>query len=58
MARQLGLGVRTIVIDPGHGGADPGCLDAEGHLEKDVALDISLRLKALLTAHAGTSTSS
>ncbi len=50
MARQLGLGVRTIVIDPGHGGVDPGCLDDAGHLEKDVNLDISLRLKALLAA--------
>jgi N-acetylmuramoyl-L-alanine amidase len=51
MARQLGLGVRTIVIDPGHGGVDPGCLDDSGHLEKEVNLDISLRLKALLVAH-------
>jgi N-acetylmuramoyl-L-alanine amidase len=50
MARQLGLGVRTIVIDPGHGGIDPGCLDDAGHLEKEVNLDISLRLKALLAA--------
>jgi N-acetylmuramoyl-L-alanine amidase len=50
MARQLGLGVRTIVIDPGHGGADPGCLDEAGHPEKDVNLDISLRLKDLLAA--------
>ncbi|MGD0782671.1 MAG: N-acetylmuramoyl-L-alanine amidase [Candidatus Aminicenantales bacterium] len=48
MARQLGLGVRTIVIDPGHGGVDPGCLDDAGHVEKEVTLDISLRLKALL----------
>ncbi|MCX6559444.1 MAG: N-acetylmuramoyl-L-alanine amidase [Candidatus Aminicenantes bacterium] len=51
LARQLGLGVRTIVIDPGHGGIDPGCLDAQGHLEKVTALDISLRLKALLAAN-------
>jgi N-acetylmuramoyl-L-alanine amidase len=50
LARQLGLDVRTIVIDPGHGGVDPGCLDAQGHLEKEVALDIALRLKTLLTA--------
>ncbi|MDD8026027.1 MAG: N-acetylmuramoyl-L-alanine amidase [Acidobacteriota bacterium] len=51
LARQLGLDVRTIVIDPGHGGADPGCLDAQGHLEKDLALDLALRLKAQLTVH-------
>jgi N-acetylmuramoyl-L-alanine amidase len=50
MARQLGLGVRTIVLDPGHGGIDPGCVDAQGHLEKEAVLDISLRLKALLEA--------
>jgi N-acetylmuramoyl-L-alanine amidase len=50
MARQLGLGIKTIVIDPGHGGIDPGCLDAKGHMEKVTALDISQRLKALLTA--------
>jgi N-acetylmuramoyl-L-alanine amidase len=51
LARQLGIGVGKIVIDPGHGGLDPGCLDAEGHMEKDVTLDISLRLKALLAKH-------
>jgi len=51
MARQLGLGIRTIVIDPGHGGADPGCLDASGLLEKDLALDIGLRLRELLRAN-------
>ncbi len=50
LARQLGLGVKTIVIDPGHGGVDPGCLDARGHLEKEVTLDLALRLKALLEA--------
>ena len=51
MARQLGLGIRTIVIDPGHGGLDPGCLDASGLLEKDLALDIGLRLRELLRAN-------
>ncbi len=51
MARQLGLGVKTIVIDPGHGGSDPGCLNSSGQREKDTALDISLRLKELLKAN-------
>jgi N-acetylmuramoyl-L-alanine amidase len=53
MARQLGLGVRTIVIDPGHGGADPGCIDASALYEKDLVLDISLRLRDLLQANTG-----
>ena len=55
MARQLGLGVRTIVIDPGHGGADPGCIDPTALYEKDLTLDISLRLRDLLKANTGLS---
>jgi len=51
MARQLGLGVRTIVLDPGHGGLDPGCLDPVGPKEKDLALDIALKLKDLLKSN-------
>jgi N-acetylmuramoyl-L-alanine amidase len=51
MARQLALGIKTIVIDPGHGGTDPGCLDPSGLQEKALTLDISLRLKALLRAN-------
>jgi len=50
MARLLALGIKTVVIDPGHGGRDPGCLDASGLKEKDLTLDISLRLKELLKA--------
>ena len=53
MARQLGLGVRTVVLDPGHGGADPGCIDATKLYEKDLVLDISLRLRDLLKANTG-----
>jgi N-acetylmuramoyl-L-alanine amidase len=41
------------VIDPGHGGADPGCLDAAGLYEKDLVLDISLRLRELIRANTG-----
>ena len=52
LARQLGLDARTVVIDPGHGGHDPGCLGLAGQKEKDVVLDISLKLKKLL-ADAG-----
>lgn len=40
--------VRGIVtVDPGHGGIDPGCGEEDG-LEKDIALSISMKLKALL----------
>lgn len=36
----------TVMIDPGHGGADPGALGANGTHEKDVTLAIAKRLKA------------
>ena len=41
-------GIRTIVIDPGHGGLEVGAKGKFGTLEKDVTLAISLRLKALI----------
>jgi len=50
LARQLGLGIHRIVIDPGHGGKDPGCIGRKGTQEKDVVLDVSLRLKKMLEA--------
>jgi N-acetylmuramoyl-L-alanine amidase len=37
-----------IVIDPGHGGRDPGAIGVNGIYEKDVNLDIALRLRDLL----------
>ena len=40
--------IRTIVIDPGHGGRDPGAISATGIREKDIALSISKRLKGYL----------
>ncbi len=47
VARQLGLGVARIVIDPGHGGRDPGAR-REGLNEADLVLDIALRLQQRL----------
>ena len=41
LARQLGLNVRTIVIDPGHGGKDPGCRSKSGAKEKDIVLRLA-----------------
>ena len=51
MARQLGLGIQRIVIDPGHGGKDPGTIGKSGTMEKKIVLDICQRLKKLLGAH-------
>jgi len=45
LARQLGLSVKRIVIDPGHGGKDPGCYFSEAIREKDIVLDLAKRLK-------------
>jgi N-acetylmuramoyl-L-alanine amidase len=42
------LSTRRIVVDPGHGGTDPGALTPGGLPEKDVTLDIGLRLAGLL----------
>ncbi len=47
LSRQLGLGVSRIVIDPGHGGHDPGALGT-GISEAEIVLDVSLRLEKLL----------
>ncbi len=41
-------GVRTVVIDPGHGGKDPGAIGSTGLREKDVVLGIALRLERML----------
>lgn len=38
----------TIVIDPGHGGRDPGKVGVNNSLEKDINLSIAMKLKALL----------
>jgi N-acetylmuramoyl-L-alanine amidase len=47
MARQLGLGISRIVIDPGHGGHDPGA-KGDGITEAELVLDVALRLERML----------
>ncbi len=49
LASQFGLNVRTVVIDAGHGGKDPGTRH-NGILERDVALDLAKRLGKVLRA--------
>lgn len=48
LKRMFGLAVKTIMIDPGHGGADSGAVGKLGTLEKDITLDIAKRLKERL----------
>ena len=42
--------IPTIVLDPGHGGKDPGAIGAHGTMEKDVNLQMAKQLKAVLEA--------
>lgn len=53
LMRALGLKVGRIVIDPGHGGHDSGTIGAGGIMEKDVVLDVALRLGKLLHERLG-----
>ena len=53
LTRALGLKVAKIVIDPGHGGHDTGTIGPGGLREKDLALDVGLRLKALIEQELG-----
>jgi N-acetylmuramoyl-L-alanine amidase len=40
--------IRTVVIDPGHGGMETGAKGPDGALEKDVTLGVALKLKAMI----------
>lgn len=48
------LAGKTIAVDPGHGGVDPGAIGPDGLLEKDIVLDIALRLRTLLQSAGAT----
>ncbi|MCI5148100.1 MAG: AMIN domain-containing protein [Candidatus Electrothrix sp. MAN1_4] len=52
LAQQLGLGVRRIVIDPGHGGKDPGAVGF-GLKEKDIVLNVAQKIKKTLEEKNG-----
>ena len=53
MVRALGLKINRIVVDAGHGGHDSGTLGPGGIEEKDVVLDVALRLGKLLKQRLG-----
>jgi N-acetylmuramoyl-L-alanine amidase len=53
LTRALGLKINRIVIDAGHGGHDDGTIGPNGVLEKDVVLDVALRLAALVNSRLG-----
>ncbi len=53
LTRALGLKVNRIVIDAGHGGHDDGTIGPHGVLEKDVVLDVALRLSKLVQQKMG-----
>lgn len=46
-------GLQTIVIDPGHGGTDPGAIGKHGLMEKDIVIDVALRLRRLVENKLG-----
>ena len=48
MTRALGLKIGRIVIDAGHGGGDTGTIGPTGLMEKDLCLDVALRLGKII----------
>jgi N-acetylmuramoyl-L-alanine amidase len=53
LIRALGLKIGRIVIDAGHGGHDTGTIGPNGLMEKDLVLDVALRLGRLLESKLG-----
>jgi N-acetylmuramoyl-L-alanine amidase len=53
LTRALGLKINRVVIDAGHGGHDDGTIGRHGVLEKDVVLDVALRLAKLVQTRMG-----
>lgn len=53
LVRVFGLKLGKVVIDAGHGGHDTGTIGPHGLLEKDLALDVALRLGRLISQRLG-----
>ena len=53
LSRQLGLKIKTIAIDAGHGGKDPGAIGRSGLKEKTITLDVARRLAVLVRERLG-----
>jgi N-acetylmuramoyl-L-alanine amidase len=53
LTRALGLKIGKIVVDAGHGGHDTGTIGPNGLMEKDLVLDVALRLGRLLETRLG-----
>lgn len=53
LTRTLGLKIGRIVLDAGHGGYDTGTIGPDGLMEKEVVLDVTLRLGRLLESRLG-----
>ncbi len=51
--KRLDYKITTIVIDPGHGGKDPGAIGRGGTREKDIVLAIAKELKRLISERLG-----
>ena len=53
LIRALGLKVTRVVLDPGHGGQDQGTAGPKGLLEKELVLDVALKLGKLIEERMG-----
>ncbi len=53
LTRALGLKINRVVIDPGHGGADEGTVGRHGVMEKELVLDVAMRVGRLIEERMG-----